>query len=240
MTTRRWRLVLAIGAVLVVVGGGVAIGATQLSPQRESEAVLEDAARQLGVRPEELGDALRQAFENRLDEAVQDGRLTEEQADRLKERLQMDDFPLFRAPGLGPALPRFGRHGPRLFAALDTAADYLELPEGELRERLREGETLAEIARDEGKSVDGLVNALVAEKTRRLDEAVDDGRLTKAQRDRIVTNLREHVTDMVNGRLPSARPGRLFRGPHSFGPTPLVPPREDAGFGGHPVLPPVA
>jgi hypothetical protein len=235
----RRKLLVALGVLVVLAGGGVAVGATQFSPESESKAIIEDAAKQLGVEPDELRDALQQALENRLDEAVEDGRLTEEQAARLKERLEADVVPLFRGPRpLAP--PRFHRHGPRLFAALDTAADYLDLSENELRERLRDGETLAEIARDEGKSVDGLVDALVAEKTRRLDEAVEDGRLTKAQRDRIIANLREHVTAMVNGRLPSTRPGRFFRGPHPFGREPFLPPREDARFGDRPVLPPVA
>jgi transposase-like protein len=240
MATGRWRLVLAVGAVLVVAGGGVAVGATQFSPESESKAVIEDAAKKLGVAPEELSDALRQALENRLDEAVAEGRLTDEQADRLKERLEADDFPLFRGPGLGPPRLHFHRHGPRLFAALDAAADYLDLTEEALRASLRDGKTLAEIARAKGKSVDGLVDALVAEKAKRLDEALADGRITKAQRDRIAANVREHVTDLVNGRLPTSVPGRRFRGPHPFGREPLVPPREDAGFGDRPVLPPVA
>jgi hypothetical protein len=247
MSTRRSRLVLALGAALVVAGGGVAVAATQLSPAGESTAIVEDAAEQLGVEPEELRDALRQAFENRLDEAVDDGRLTEEQAERLKERLQSDDFPLFPGPGLAPprfggpglAVPR-GRHGPRLFVALDAAADYLELSEAELRRRLRDGDTLAAIARSEGKSVTGLVDALVAEKTERLNDAVADGRLTQALRDGIVARLREHTADLVNGRLPTPRPGRLFRGPHPFGKEPLLPPRENASFGGRPATPPAA
>jgi hypothetical protein len=241
MAIGRRKLAVALVAVAVVAGAGGAIAATELSPESDSEAVIEDAAELLGVEPEELSDALKRALENRLDESVEDGRLTEEQAERLKERLEADEFPLFRGPGFGPALPRFHRHGPRLFAALDAAADFLDVPEGELRQRLREGETLAELARDEGKSVDGLVDALVAEKTKRLDEAVEEDRLTKAQRDRIVANLREHVTDLVNGRLPTPRPGRgRFFGPHPFGKEPFLPPREDASFGGRPVLPPVA
>lgn len=231
---------LALVTVVAVAGAGVAVGATQFTPESESEAVIEDAAELLGVEPEELSDALKQALENRLDEAVEDDRLTEEQADRLKERLQADDFPLFRPPSIGPYLPRFGRHGPRLFTTLDTAAEYLGLTEDELRAQLRDGTTLAEIAREEGKSVDGLVDALVAEKTKRLDEAVDDGRLTEAERDNIVEGLRDRVTAMVNGRVPSVAPGRRFRGPHPFGPTPLDPQRDDAGFDSRPVLPPVA
>jgi polyhydroxyalkanoate synthesis regulator phasin len=239
MAGTRRKLLLVVVLLLVAAGAGAALAATQLSPRAESEAIIEDAAEQLGIEPEELSDALQQALENRLDEAVEDGRLTEEQAERLKERLEAGVMPLFRGPRAFSA-PRLHRHGPRLFAALDTAAEYLDLTEAELRERLRDGDTLAEIAREEGKSVDGLVTALVAEKTERLDEAVEDGRLTEAQRDRIVASLREQVTAMVNGRLPSFRPGRFFRGPHPFGRGPLLPPREDASSGLRPVLPPVA
>jgi hypothetical protein len=234
----RWKLALAVVGALAVAGAGAAIAANQLSPRAEKDAVIEDAAKQLGVEPQELSDALRQALENRLDEAVQNGRLTEEQAARMKERLQADDFPLFRGPGL--ALPRLHRHGPRLFAVLDAAASYLATTEEALRASLRDGKTLAEIAKEKGKSVDGLVDALVAEKTKRLDEALAGGRITKAQRDRIVANVREHVTKMVNGRLQTGAPGRRFRGPHPFGPPPLLPPRENASFGGRPLLPPAA
>ena len=40
-------------ALLAVAGGGAAIAATQLSPKQESQAVLNDAASQLGVSPSE-------------------------------------------------------------------------------------------------------------------------------------------------------------------------------------------
>jgi hypothetical protein len=239
MAGTRRKLLVAVLLLLVAAGAGAALAATQLSPRAESDAVIEDAAKQLGVEPDALSSALQQALENRLDQAVEDGRLTEEQAERLKDRLEAGVMPLFRGPRTFSA-PRLHRHGPRLFAALDPAAEYLGLTEAELRERLRDGDTLAEIAREEGKSVDGLVTALVAEKTERLDRAVEGDRLTDEQRDRIVAGLREHVTAMVNGRLPSVRPGRFFRGPHPFGRELRLPPREDASSGLRPVLPPVA
>ncbi|MDW5598284.1 hypothetical protein VSS74_28255 [Conexibacter stalactiti] len=68
-----------------------------------------------------------------------------------------------------------------------AAADYLGLDAEELRERLIDGRSLAEIARAEGKSVEGLEEALVAA-------------------------FREHVDDLVNA-TPPRRPafGRGFR-----------------------------
>ena len=100
---------------------------------------------------------------------------------------------------------------------LDGAADYLGLTEAELHERLRDGQTLAEIAKAEGKSVDGLVQALVAAGKERLDQAVEDGRITAAQRDEMVERLESKIDALVNGEpfLEKHGPGfgQRFGGP---------------------------
>lgn len=219
---KRTKLAAGAGAALAVVGAGGAVAATQLSPSDESRAVVEDAAKQLGVDPAKLTDALKQALEKRIDQAVADGALTEEQANAMKQRLEGSDFPLFGVPALGHDRG-FGRHG---FADLEAAASYLDLSQAELRQALGDGKTLAEVAKDEGKPVDGLVSAIVAAATKKLDTAVAAGRLTKAQRDELVSGLKERTTDVVNGFRPEF-PGRKhgafgFRGPHEEPPPPAA------------------
>jgi hypothetical protein len=200
-------------AALAVAGGGAAIAATTLgSRQEESKAVIEDAARQLGVTPSELSDALKEALENRVDEAVAAGRLTDEQGEELKEKLESEEVPLLG--GLGHGHHRgLGRHG---FGNLETAASFLDMNEAELRDELEEGKTLAEVAEDEGKSVDGLVAALVADETNALAQAVLDGRLTQAQADRIAENAKERATDLVEGELGARGNGRFGGAPRGF------------------------
>jgi hypothetical protein len=206
---RSHKLTVAAAFALSVVAVGGAIGATQLTPKQESEAVIDDAARELGVEPSELSNALEQALKNRVDDAVEDGRLTKEQADRMKERIDAGDMPLL---GLGPR--GFGPHGPghrghHLFhAKLEAAADYLGMSQAQLSEALSNGKTLAQVARDRDKSVDGLVDALVEDAEQKLDDALEAGRLTEAQRKEMVTGLRTRITNMVNGRFP--RPGPRF------------------------------
>ena len=215
----RTKLAVGAGAVLAVAGAGGAIAATKLSPGEESKAVVEDAAKQLGVDPAKLSDALEQALENRIDQAVEDGALTEEQAEAMKRRVEADDFPLFAGPQLGdPHRGGFGSH-PRGIRDLDAAAAYLGVSEAALRESLEGGKTLADVAKENGKSVDGLVDAIVAAKTKELDEAVSAGRLTKAQRDEIVSGLASWTTDLVNGErpaFPGRRGGRGHHGPFGF------------------------
>jgi hypothetical protein len=191
-------------ALAALAGGGAAIAATQTSPQEESQAILDDAASELGVTPEKLADALEHALANRVDAAVAAGRLTEEQAADLKARIAEGGVPLL---GFG-----FGhRHEHHAFAMeLDAAASFLGLTEAELRTQLEEGKSLAEVAEAEGKSVDGLVDALTAAATERLEQAVEDGRLTEAQKEEMVAGLRERITALVND---TPRIGRRFGPP---------------------------
>lgn len=206
---KRTKLALGLGAVLAVVGAGGALAAAKLSPAGESKAVVEDAARQLGVQPAELTEALRTALKNRIDAAVAAGRLTEEQGEAMKQRVDDDELPLFGGPGLG----HHGRGHHGLGIAVAAAADYLGVTEAELRAAAREGRSPAEVARAEGKSVDGLVDALVRAATERLDEAVADGELTRERRDELVAGLRERITEAVNAEPPR---GFGLRGRHGM------------------------
>jgi len=220
---KRTKLAVGAGAALAVVGASGAVAADRLTPKEESKVVVADAAKQLGVDPAKLTDALQKALENRIDEAVKAGWLTEAQGRTMKQRIESGDFPLFG--GAGFAGPRGFAH--RGFRDIDSAAEYLGISEDALRLRLRDGDTLAEVAKEKGKSVDGLVSAIVAGTAKRLDEAVAAGRITKAQRDEIVAGLKERTTAIVSGDFPALKGrggpgfGRDF-GPHGFGP----------GFGG--------
>lgn len=200
--TRRKTITLAAGvaattALVVGLGAAGAVAASSLlSPDEESKAIVHDAAHQLGVEPDELSDALKQALKNRVDEAIEAGRLTEEQGAELKERIDSDDYPLlFGGRGLHGG-PGFERHAH--FRGLEAAATYLGMTEAELWDALHDS-TLAEIAREQGKTVDGLVKAIVADKTKRIDEAVANGRLTDEQGSDLKARLTEHVEALVNG-----------------------------------------
>ena len=203
-----------VGAVALGAAGAVA-GVDVLRSDDDRQAILDDAAAALGVDASELSDALENALQNRVDEAVEEGRLTEEQGDRLKERIDSGTWPFPLLGGLGHGL--FGERGHGiglgLGLGLENAAEYLDMSEAQLREKLADGKTLAEIARAEGKSVDGLVQALVGEARERIDAAVAAGRLSEERAERLMQGLEERIADRVNREL-SPR-GFGFR--HGFG-----------------------
>ena len=194
------RKVIAGAAAALAVGGtGAGIAATKLndSPSAESKAIVEDAAKQLGVQPQALSDAIKKALTDRVDKAVADGRLTKEQGAELKKRIAADEFPLFGPPAFGP---HFGAPHP-FFHGLDAAATYLGLTDAQLRSRLNSGKTLAEIAKAENKSVDGLKTAMQKEAKDKLDAAVKAGRLSKDEENQVLKDLDSRIDDLVNAQL---------------------------------------
>lgn len=216
-TSRRTKLAAAGGglAALVLAAGALAQTDT-FSPREESDALVGDVAELLGVEPAELTEALRQAYTNRIDQAVEDGRLTEEQANALKERLEAGDVPLLLGPGGGHG-PGHGHgfHGHGFPGGLDAAAEYLGVSEEELRSALADGDTLADVAEERGKPVDGLVDAMVAAARADLDQAVEDGRIPEELRDSMLSTLEERIRDHVSEGFRHVPGGPGHRG---FGP----------------------
>jgi hypothetical protein len=97
---------------------------------------------------------------------------------------------------------------------LSIAASYLGLTESELQTTLRSGETMAQVANaTDGKSADGLIDALVAAAKNHIAADVSSGRLTQSQADGILSGLKQHITARVNSTGPPGGPhGR--GGPH--------------------------
>lgn len=196
---RNHKLIFGAAAVLAAAGGGVAVAASDSSPAEENQAIIDDAAQQLGISPSKLSDALKKALSDGVDAAVASGRITKAEGDALKQRIESDGAPLFLGPHRG-----FGHldfHG-----GLEAAATYLGLTEAQLATELEGGKTLAQVAQAHGKSVDGLVDALVADMKQHLDAAVAAGRLTKAQETEMLDRLRDRITSRVNSRMPEGGP----------------------------------
>lgn len=199
MTKRTMQaVVIAAFAAILVVGVGAAVAGGGLLGGSQ-DAFLNDVAERLDVTPAQLEAALKGAYDDRIDAAVKAGKLTEEQGKAMKERAAEGGLPLF-----GGGHGGFGRHGGfghRGPGGLDAAATYLGLTEAELHAKLESGKTLAEVAKDEGKSVDGLEKAITAELKSKLDAAVKAGRITQAQADEMLKQMTARLDDVINGTM---------------------------------------
>jgi hypothetical protein len=129
-----------------------------------------------------------------LDGLVDQGTITEAQADAVAEALQ---------EARPEPMPGFGPWGPGgLFdvgvAVLDEAADAIGIEEDELLDAMRDGQTIAEVAEREGVDPQTVIDALVAATRERLDEAVADGRIEQADADERLAEATERITEFVN------------------------------------------
>ena len=196
----------ALSGALLAGGTGAAIAAvTKDGGEKVEQAVLDDAAKRLDVTPEKLREALTAAQDAQLDRAVNDGDLTQKQADEIKAARRRSGRVLGPLAGLRPHkrfAPGHGRPGMRLRGGALGAdlAEALGTTREKLRQALRSGTSLAELAKANGKTVAEVRSALKARAKTRLDKAVADGDLTRRQADRILERLAERVDALVSGR----------------------------------------
>jgi hypothetical protein len=208
---------LAIGAAVAVAaaGGGIAVAAT--SGTSSGNDFLDSVAKHLGVSRQKLDDATKAAAIDQVDAALSAGRITKAQADALKKRIESGDVPPLgfgrgfdRGPGLGLGGP--GMIKPFIDDGLSAAAKYLGLTESALRDKLSNSQSLADVAKAQNKDVNGLQNAIVTAAKADLDKAVADKRLTKAQADQALAALKDHIGDLVNGKLNFRAPRLVNKG----------------------------
>jgi hypothetical protein len=175
----------AAAVIAVAAGGGTAFAVSRTaadSPRTEREAFLADVAGRLGVSVNDLRKAFREAAE---------------------ARGWKGQRPFRHGPrGHG----HFGRGpGHAVHESFDAAAEYLGLTRQELMSRLIGGESLADLAAGEGKSVDGLKQAIRAAIVERLDAAQADGRLTEAKKQELLGRLDSIIDDLVQRSRPPRR-----------------------------------
>jgi hypothetical protein len=250
MRSRLKRRLIIGGTVLATAGlAGGAYAATQSSgPSRQ--AFLNDVSKRLHVTPQQLTSALKSALLDQLQAAVSAGKLTQSQANAIKQRVEQGGLPpfVFGAGGFGgaPGGPRLGGpgflfhgHAVRFGAggALGTAASYLGLTRTQLLGQLSSGKTLAQIATSRRKSVSGLEQAMVAGARAKLDKLVADQTITKTREQQILNDLSAAISRQVNDAPPHFGGGRFF-GPrgHGGGGGPVPPPPPNGASG--PIAPP--
>jgi hypothetical protein len=196
---RRNRRSTAIGATAGLLGGG-AIGLLVAMPTFTSAATQDPATAdttevvvQDGAGSEtpdiEPGSRIRES----LQDLVDDGTITAEQADAVAEHLASD---LQDRGG-----PRGRRH---LHPGFDgeVIAGLLGVDADTLRTELRSGKTVAEIATEQGVDPQTVIDALVAEAESHLDLSVENGRLTQDEADARLAEITDRITERVNNGRP--------------------------------------
>jgi energy-converting hydrogenase A subunit M len=209
-------------ATLVAILGLATVGAVAYAQEEDDgypfdfvERFKEAIADVLGISVEEFDAAVEQAQERVVDEAVDEGWLTEEQAELYRWR--MDQAPSFGMPGMGKGFHGLDRSMPGPGnSLLSVAAETMDMSLTDLLDELQDGKSIADVAEEAGVATDDIVEAYLAGVQENLDEAVAEGRITQNQADYRLEQAEERVTAQLDatwsgGFRGFGRPGRGMR-----------------------------
>jgi len=205
------RTLVAGALILALVAGVMAIGlaSAQTStpeptatdePARLADRFKEKLAEELGISVDQLNTALDNTQYALIDEAVADGKLTQSEADRLKQRVE-EGHNLFPFGGARP----FIRHHLKM-ELIQATAEVLGVDVSVVTEGLRNGDTLAQIANANGMETEAFKTALLANVKSTLDQKVADGDITQEQADNLYERLTNNIDDIVNHEPPDHPP----------------------------------
>jgi hypothetical protein len=167
------------------------------------------AATYIGITAAELKTEL-QAGKSLADVAVAHGKTRDGLILALTQADQTRITTLVDQKGLATGKPGAGVRGG--LPSLSAAATYLGISTTDLETKLRAGQSLAQIAGSTaGKDRAGLVKALVAEATTKIDQAQQSGKLTAPQASQAKADLQtriEHFVDQTGLRGSGNHRGR--------------------------------
>jgi hypothetical protein len=174
------------------------------------EDFLQKLAARLGISESTLKSDLQQTSLDELQQLVKDGKLTQDQADKIQSAITngTDYFPglngSFGGRGGPGGMGILGRGGLQsiLGKNQDALATWLGISTATLQSDLKSGESLATIATAQGKTTADLKTFLTGELDSQLKAQVTAGKLTQAQSDTIRAGVVANLDALINAKLP--------------------------------------
>ena len=192
-----------VGIVAAQTDGGTPATDGDVAPHkvRVFADLLPRLAEKLGISPEELTAAIQQTQLELVDERVAAGDLTEEEAARIRERIESGEGPLFGG-GHGP------RHGHgRGMQVVQQVAEFIGLTPQEVIEAKQDGQSLAQIAEANGVSAAELAAFLLSQIEERVADALAAGKIDQARADELLQNAPERIDQLINRSRTSGEDG---------------------------------
>lgn len=211
-----------------IVGGGIVFAMSGDSSGRgfessdapavqgaDASSYIAQLAKNLDLDEAKLKAAIGQTNVAVLDQAVADGKLTKDAADKLRGGLQAGTSFFTGAPGVHrPTVggPTSTFHlGP--FDVHASAATFLGISSEQLTGELKAGKSLAEVAQAHGQSRDQLKAYLMSQQAAAIDRAVADGKLAKDAADKLKQGLSAMLDRLIDAKAGVRGSRSFFGGP---------------------------
>jgi uncharacterized protein (DUF433 family) len=135
---------------------------------------LAQIAQEHGKTADDVIKAARAKLEERLKQAVADGKLTQERADATLTQFDQAAPQIMTNQNLGaPARRGVGKRNPAAARLVQATAEVTGLEAKDVLAELQAGKSLAQIAQEHGKTADDILAKLREQGQQRLDKALD-------------------------------------------------------------------
>jgi len=197
---------LAIGGVAVIgaiATTGVSFAATNPTA---ADSLFSRVSQILGIDNTKLTDAVKQASNEQIDQMVKDGKITQSQADKMKQHIAQGNL---KGIGNGFGGPHNMKGG---MMSLDDTATFLGIKKDDLMNDLQNGQKLSDIVTSKGKTTTDLKTYLTKQETDRINQMLKNGKITQTQADDMLKNLSTRLDDFINGNMPKFKgKGRMMQ-----------------------------
>ncbi len=192
MKSKKWR----IGAVLlaVVILTGAIAGAANANLDSEADksmstlynSFVSKLATNLGIDQDTVESALDTTKNQIIEEAVEQGKLTQEQADKIASGKGMDFGFGFRVKGHNfdgqEKAQKFNGQGLKF----DGIASILGITDDQLKAEMESGKKIQDIITEHGLTMDQIHEKMLELKKEEISKAVEDGKITQEQADKFL------------------------------------------------------
>ncbi|MDQ1481363.1 MAG: hypothetical protein QOI44_2224, partial [Actinomycetota bacterium] len=172
-----------------------------LTKLRDGKTTIADVAKQQNVDVQTVIDAMAAAAKSDITDLVNN---------------PLPVPPKFEGGFKGGAGFGFGHRGEGVFGGkLDGAAKALGITADQLMTDLRNGQSIADVAKAKNVDLNKVIDAMVSDAQSEIDAAVKDGHLTQDEATKLKQDLKSRITDLVNNARPK---GEGHFGPDGGGP----------------------
>jgi hypothetical protein len=225
------RILILVGSILLLVLGGFfvvshgvtlagfntsfASATTTPTTNKYCQTYLDSLASQLNISADKLKQANQNALKAVIEQAVTDGKLTREQADKMEQNLVNSNGPCM---GIGKFAGGFGHYGANLKSVQDAVqkavAAKLGISVTDLQTSLKDGTTITDLASKHNVSTSTLNSTILSAAKSELTTEVNNKSITQTQSDETYNMI---STAINKGEYGSVGLGK-FGGPQGFGP----------------------
>jgi lambda repressor-like predicted transcriptional regulator len=192
-----WKIAQTLQNDRIMIAKDLGMSVQDLNAALKSGKTISQLAQDKSVSLDTLVSDVTAQRAQQLQKAVLDGKMTQDQANKALSTLK-DNITQWFNTGKRPNALKIKQE---INDMTGNLASQLGMTTDELKQALKGGKTLTQLAQEKGVSLDSLVNTLSAQRTEQIQQALKNGKITQDQANKALENLKKNLTNRLeNGK----------------------------------------